>query len=256
MLVYLLPARQGLAQTNPHERVVERIVPSLDYNSSCWSVVNLQNLGNREVTAEVEAHKSSGALVPFVGQSGLRVRLSAGEHAEYKLQLPEESTGAWARVRETIPSPQLSTVLAVSGVIECLTADELHTSVRDEAWPTRNPWFTGDVREGDDGIIALTNTTERPIRVLACYSSGVLYSAPHDDRPTSDLTPVCSEIVRELVPPFGSRQFPVTHGATSHFSLTTEGDAIVLQMLRPAGISVKAYSVDSTITFGKEVPVR
>ena len=68
-------------------------MPWLEYNPSCWSAVELQNLGNREVAAEVEAHKSSGALAPLVGRSGIQVRLSAGEHAEYKLQLAEETTG-------------------------------------------------------------------------------------------------------------------------------------------------------------------
>ncbi|MGD1091158.1 MAG: hypothetical protein ABSB35_04095, partial [Bryobacteraceae bacterium] len=45
MLVCLLPAMNGLAQTDPRERVVESVVPSLDYNSSCWSAVEIQNLG-------------------------------------------------------------------------------------------------------------------------------------------------------------------------------------------------------------------
>ena len=55
MLVCLLPAGEGLAQTVARERVVESIVPWLDYNSSCWPAVELKNLGNREVAAEVEA---------------------------------------------------------------------------------------------------------------------------------------------------------------------------------------------------------
>ncbi|HSR08925.1 MAG TPA: hypothetical protein VLM42_17410, partial [Bryobacteraceae bacterium] len=161
VLVCLWPsARIGvvLAQADPGDRVVESIVPSLDFNSQCWSAVQLQNLGNREVAAEVEAHKSTGALAPLVGHTGIQVQLSAGEHAEYKLQLPEESTGAWVRVRETIPSPQLSPVLAVSGVTECLAgSNELRTTVRDVAMPVRNPWFSGDVNHGDDGIVALIN---------------------------------------------------------------------------------------------------
>jgi hypothetical protein len=36
MLVCLLPAGEGLAQTDARERVVESNVPWLDYNSSCW----------------------------------------------------------------------------------------------------------------------------------------------------------------------------------------------------------------------------
>lgn len=264
-LVCLLPAGEVFAQTEPQERVVESIVPSLDNNSSCWSAVELQNLGDREVAVEVEAHKSTGALAPLVGHTGIQVRLNAGEHAEYKLQMPEETTGAWVRVREKIPSPQLSPVLAVSGTTECLATDtaedvsrkdELRTTARDVALPARNPWFSGDVSHGDDGIIALINTSELPARAWGCYSSGVLYSVPRKDHPETALTPLCSETVEELVTPFGSRQFPVARAGNSHFSLVTQGDAIVLLMLRPARTSVKVYRVDSTITFGKEVSDR
>jgi hypothetical protein len=67
---------------------IPTIVPWLAYSSSCWSAVELQNLGDRGVAVEVEAHKSSGALAPLVGRSGIQVRLNAGEQAEYKLQLP------------------------------------------------------------------------------------------------------------------------------------------------------------------------
>jgi hypothetical protein len=84
----------------------------------------------------------------------------------------------------------------------------------------------------------------------------VRYSVPHNGRPAAELTPVCSETIQEMVPPFGSRQFPVARGGNSHFSLNTRGEAIVLQMLRPAGSSVKVYRVDSTITFGEEVTGR
>lgn len=249
--VSTLPMLQG--QTHSTARVVQSIVPWLAYNSTCWSTVEVRNLGTRDVDAEVEAHKSSGALVQLVGHGGIQVHLSAGELASYKLQLTEETTGAWARVRETVPLPELSPVLAVTGTTECLTDNELRTTVRAIAWPTGNPWFSGDVSRGDDGIIALINTTERAAQVSGCYSTGVLYSVPVGDRPAADLTPVCSETIRELVPPFGSRQYPVSRGGNSRFSLTTRGDAIVLQMLRPAGTSVKVYRVDSTITFGKQV---
>jgi hypothetical protein len=253
-LFALLAAEKSLAQTKPPERVVESIVPWLAYNSSCWSAVELQNLGNREVSAEVEAHKSTGALAALVGQTGIQVRLSAGERAEYKLRLTEETTGAWVRVRETVPQPQLSPVLAVSGTTECLADEALQTTAREVAWPIGNPWFSGDVSAGDQGVIALINASERAARVSGCYSSGVLYSVPRDDRTAAELTPVCSETIEELVPPFGSRQFPVGRGGNSHFSLNTRGEAIVLQMLRPASASVKLYRVDSTVTFGKEVP--
>jgi hypothetical protein len=133
VLFSLLAAGDCLAQTKPPERIVESIVPWLAYNSSCWSAVELQNLGNREVAAEVEAHKSSGALVALAGRSGIQVHLNAGERAEYKLKLTEETTGAWVRVRETVPQPELSPVLAVSGSTECLANDALQTTVREVA---------------------------------------------------------------------------------------------------------------------------
>lgn len=256
MIACLLPVGESRAQTGPRDRVVESIVPWLDFNGSCWSAVELKNLGSREVSAEVEAHKSSGALAALVGHAEIQVRLSAGEHAEYKLQLPEDSTGAWVRVREKVPEPHLSPVLAVSGATVCLAKDELRTTVREVAWPVRNPWFSGDVSYGDDGIIALINTSERPAQVWGCYSAGVLYSVPQDDHAAGELKPICSQTIQELVMPFGSRQFPVARGGNSHFSLTTRGDSIVLLMLRPAGANVRAYRVDSSITFGKEVPER
>ena len=256
LIVCLVSTGRSLAQTDSGPRVVDGIVPWLDYNSSCWSTVTVQNLGNRDVFAEVEAHKSSGALAPLAGNIGIQVRLSAGEHAEYKLQLPVENTGAWIRVREKIPSPQFSPVLAVSGATECLVGDKLHTTSRDVAFPTRNPWFSGDVRGDDDGIIGLINTSEHQTRIWGCYSFGALYSVPHNDRLAAELTPVCSQTIQELVPPFGSRQFPVASGGNSHFSLSTRGDGIVLQMLRLTGSSVKVYRVDSTIKFGEEASGR
>lgn len=249
LLACLLPATQSPAQT-AQERVLESIVPWLDYDSYCWSALELQNLGNRAVVAEVEAHKGSGALVPLVGRSGIQLHLNAGQRALYRLQLPEPSTSAWVRVRETIPSPRLSPVLAVSGSTECVAGDELRSTVRDVAWPARNPWFSGDVGPGEEETIGLINTSERPAQVWGCYWGGVLYSVPHDDG-APELTPVCSSTIHEMVPPFGSRRFPVARGGNAHFSLTTQGDAIVLEMLRPEGTTVKMYRVDSTITFGR-----
>jgi hypothetical protein len=251
----LLFAREpALAQTASRERIVESIVPWLAHNSSCWSAVVVENLGDREVAAEVEAHKSSGALTPFAEHAGINVRLAAGQRAEFKPYLEEDTTGAWVRVREVVAVPRQSPVLAVSGATECLAGNELSTTVREVAFPSANPWFSGDVTHGDDGILAVINASERVARVSICYSSGVLYSVPRDDRPTSELTTLCSKTIEELIPPFGSRQFPVARDGNSHCRLTTRGDALVLQMLRPAGTSVKVYRVDSTITFGNEVP--
>jgi hypothetical protein len=46
----------------------------------------------------------------------------------------------------------------------------------------------------------------------------------------------------------------VARDGSSHFSLKTQGAAIVLEMLRPLEPTVKMYQVDSTIQFGSEVP--
>jgi hypothetical protein len=56
------------------------------------------------------------------------------------------------------------------------------------------------------------------------------------------------------IPPFGARELPVTRDGSPHFSLKTQGAAIVLEMLRPVEVDVKIYWVDSTIRFGSEVP--
>jgi hypothetical protein len=39
---------------------------------------------------------------------------------------------------------------------------------------------------------------------------------------------------------------------STHFSIKTQGDAVVLQMLRPVQTGVKVYTVDSTVKFGGE----
>jgi hypothetical protein len=76
---------------------------------------------------------------------------------------------------------------------------------RDVAFPTRNPWFSSDSEQLRDGVIALINTTERAARASACYSSGSLYSVPG-----ASLQPVCSTSFDVQVPPFGTREFPVS----------------------------------------------
>ncbi len=98
--------------------------------------------------------------------------------------------------------------------------------------------------------MSLINTTERPVRASLCYSSGSLYSVP--DR-SAELTPVCDSAFDVQIPPFGAREFPVAREGNSHFSLKTQGAAIVLEMLRPLGASIRLYKVDSTIHFGGEV---
>jgi hypothetical protein len=234
------------------ERVVESILPSLDYGPMCWSSLELQNLGTRQVTAEIEPHRASGGLVALAGHGQSTMRLNAGEHASYLLEIQEETGRAWVKIRERIPSPELSPVIAVSGRAECAEDNQLRSTPREVAYPTRNPWFTGDIEEMHGNLISLVNTSEFAAKASLCYSAGNLYSMPTDSRAKTELTLICSEAFDVQIPPFATRQFPVEHEGNSHFSIKTQGQAIVLQMLRPSATGVRVYSVDSTIKFGGE----
>ena len=235
------------------ERMVESVLPALAYGPKCSSTLELHNLGERPVVLEVEGHRSGGALVPLVGHPALTVRLNATERVTYKLQTDEETTGAWAKVREIVPSPRLTPVVAVSGTTECLIGDQLRTTAREAAYPIRNPWFAGNISDIPSEEILVINTSERPVTARLCYSAGNLYSVPSETRPTP-LTQLCSSEATVQIAPFGTRQFPVQRDHNSYFSLKTEGNGIVLQMLRPLDDIVRLYKVDSTITFGHEEP--
>jgi hypothetical protein len=209
----------------------------------------MQNLSDRAVVADVEAHKASGALAPIVGHPAIAVRLAPRERSSYKPQI-EETEGAWVKVRERVPAPGLSPVLAISGATECVIGDQLQTVGRDVVYPMRNPWFEGDVTDLSGGLVSLINTSEQAAKASICYSSGGLFSTPA----STEWKPVCTTAYEVQVPPFGAREFPVAHDGSSHFSLKTQGPAIVLEMLRPVGAGIKMYTVDSTIRFGSEVP--
>jgi hypothetical protein len=232
-------------------RVVESIVPALAFGGACSSVLELRNLSDRDAVVDVEGHRPSGAIVGLAGQPGSSLRLSSGQRGKYKLEIAEETTGAWVRVREHVPGRQ-SPVVAVSAATECIVADQLRTVSRDVAFPTRNPWFSSDSEQLQDGVIALINTTERAAKASACYSAGSLYSVPEASRGGS-LQPVCSNSFDVQVPPFGSREFPVSRDGSSHFTLKTAGDAIILEMLRPLSATIRVYRVDSSIRFESEV---
>ena len=233
------------------ERVIESVLPALAYGPKCSSTADFRNLSDRPVTLEVEGHKSTGALAPLAGHPSMTVRLSAAEHVSYKLEMDEETTSAWIKVREIIPAPRLTTVVAVSGATECVAGDQLHSTPRQLAYPTRNPWFSGNVSEIPSDEILLVNASERPATAWLCYSAGNLYADPNNPR-APRLTPLCSSDSVVQIPPFGTRQFPVARNNSTFFSLKTAGAAIVLQMLRPLDSTVRLYTVDSTITFGRE----
>src|SRR5580698_9491147 len=234
------------------ERIVTSILPSLDYGAACWSTVTLANLGDRVVTVEIEVHRAGGGLVGLAGLNEMVLHLNPGERVSHRLEVTDESGVGWLKVRERIPSPKLSPVIAVSGLSECTVANQLRSTPRELSYPTRNPWFSGDVEEMKGNLISLVNTSERAAQASLCYSAGNLYSVPTAAHPTPELTLVCSKAFEVLIPPYASRQFPVQRDDSTHFSVKTQGDAVVLQMLRPVAAGVKVYRVDSTVKFGGE----
>jgi hypothetical protein len=236
----------------------ETVLPALSYGGGCWSAVELQNLGEGPVTVELEAHRESGGLVRLVDRSGMAVRLEAGERGRYRLEIPEETgsawvASAWVMVREPIGSADREPVVAVSGTTECLAGDQLISTLREAAYPMRNPWFAGDVSEWKGGVVSLTNTSGRAATASLCYGSGNLFSVPEGGHPGSELRPICSAAVDVQIPPFGARQFLVEREGNTYFELKVRGSAIALQMLRPLKAGVKVYTVDSTVRFGGEV---
>jgi hypothetical protein len=234
------------------ERVVTSILPSLDYGASCWSSVTLTNLGDRVETVELEAHRAGGGLVELAGLKDMVLHLNPGEHVSHRLEIGDESGQGWVKVRERIPLPKMSPVIAVSGLSECTVDNQLRSTPRDLSYPTRSPWFSGDVKELHEHVISMVNTSERAAQASLCYSEGNLYSVPAVAPATQQLALVCSKAFEVLVPPYASRQFPVQRDDSTQFSIKTQGDAIVLQMLRPVATGVKVYTVDSSVKFGGE----
>jgi hypothetical protein len=234
------------------ERTIDRVLPALAAGKACTSAIQLRNLGERPVTVTVEAYGENGALVALKGQSAIAVELAPRERETYRLELPDETTGAWVRVRETLAAAQFSPVVTVSGSTECVAGNELRTAAREVAFPMRSPWFEGDVSELPGELLAVVNTSAQPVTASLCYSAGAFYSLP-DGRRGGELTPVCTASFAVQIPPFSARQFPIQREGSAHFSLRTRGAAIVLQMLKPQGAGVKIYAVDSSIRFGAEV---
>lgn len=239
-------------QPQEQQRVITSILPSLDYGPGCWSTITLANLGDRAVTVELEAHRTGGGLVPLADLDQMLLHLNPGERVSHRLEVGDESGQGWIKIRERIPSPKLSPVVAISGLSECSIENQLRSTPRELSYPTRNPWFSGDIEEMPGNMISVVNTSERAAEASLCYSQGNLYSAPTPAHPTPELTLVCSKSFDVLVPPYATRQFPVQRGDSTHFSMKTQGDAIVLQMLRPVQSGVKVYTVDSTVKFGGE----
>lgn len=248
LLLAVLASTQAYGQ----QRLIESVIPALAFGGKCTSTVTMQNLSDRVVVADVEAHKPSGALAPISGHAAMGMRLNPGERSSYKPDIDEETESGWVEVREHVPSRSLTPVLAVSGVSECVVGNELKSVGRDVVFPTRNPWFSGDVAELSGALVSLINTSERAATASLCYSAGNLFYLP-GKTPSAELSPVCSDAFDVQIPPFGARDFPVSRDGSTHFSLKTQGLSLVVEMLRPLGESIKMYRVDSTIHFGSEV---
>jgi len=250
-------AWQGVATSQPmadSPRFVETIVPALAYNAACSSSVSVQNLASRDVWLQIEAHRSDGALVALEGHEVNEFLLAAGESGAYKLRLKDDPGDAWVKIRERIPSPGLSPAIAISGVTECVGANELSTADRVVAYPLTNPRFSEPAEKFSGEAILLINASEQPARAWACESPVGYYSVPSTTAAPARSHPLCSAEFEVQIAPFGTRRFPIRGAPDSSFLLETRGDHIVLQMLKPVKNSVRLYSVDSSISFGEEAP--
>jgi hypothetical protein len=143
--------------------------------------------------------------------------------------------------------------LALEGLVECLTGDQLRTVPRTAALAMRNPWFAGQVADLAGAVMAVVNASAQAARADLCYSAGNLYLVP-EEMPDNRLARLCSWSEDVAIPPFGSREFPVEREGAREFALHTRGESIVLLLLRPVAEGVRVYRVDSTIRFGREVP--
>ncbi len=246
-------ARSDQSYADNRERVVTSILPSLDYGPSCWSSVTLTNLGDRAETAELEAHRAEGGLVAFTGLKNMVLHLNPGEKVSYRLEIGDESGQGWAKVRELVPLPKLSPLIAVSGFSECTIGNQLRSTPRDAFYPTSSPWFSGAVSGIQEHAISLVNTTERAAQASLCYSAGNLYTPSVQSPNTPQMAFVCSQEDQVQIPPYAARLFPVQRDDSTQFIIKTQGEAIVLQLLHPLETGVKIYSVDSTVKFGREL---
>jgi hypothetical protein len=245
LAVVILTGQSRLAEPLP---AFENVLPALAYGPSCSTGIELRNLSDRPVTVEIEGHRASGALVGLAGVPGNNVRIPERTRQIYRLEIPEETTSAWAKIRERGP-PGSAPAIAVAASSECIAGDQVRSVRRDVAFPQNNPWFDSDASPFAGGLVSMINTSARSTVAYLCYSSGNLFSVPGRGQRGGDLAPICSAAFDLQIPPFGAREFPVERPGSTHFTLRTVGRGIVLEMLRPIDASVRIYSVDSTIRF-------
>jgi hypothetical protein len=238
-------------------RVIVSVLSPMAYGPNCWSNVELQNLGTRDVAVNVEGHKGSGALVALVGSPSVLLTVALAQKVTLRLQVPgEESPEGWVRVSETIPAAAQGAAIAVSGQTECLADDKLTTVPQTVAFPTRNPWFTADVKDLRERSVMILNVSDEAATAKACYSSGTTVSLSRGSGTGGDPILVCIETLLLQIPPFGTTTVPVARGGNSQFSIKTRGESLVLRVLLPQSGGMKTYTVDSTVKFGQPLDGR
>jgi len=263
-------------------RAPTAVVAALRAGSGCISTVAVTNLSGHELAADIQARLETGALAPLepveppgAEQPGSELRAEPAAAAidrahqapvppaaegfvfaphqrrSFRLGGHLETGSAWVGVWEADP-PGTLPVLAVEGSTECLAGDQLRTVPRSAALAMRNPWFAGQAAD-DGAVMAVVNASPQAARADVCYSAGNLYFVPAQ-MPDGRLARLCSWSEEVAIPPFGSREFPMAREGAHEFALHTQGESIVLLVLRPVAVGVRVYRVDSTIRFGSEVP--
>lgn len=220
----------------------------LEFNAQCWSSVVLQNLRDGAVSVEVEAHESSGALLPLEGMTSNPVRLPAGGKVTLRLQVPDtEATEAWVRVTEPRAGRDSPSV-AVSGATECTSEQAVTTVPRAVAFPTRDPWLEADSRDLEGKSILALNASSAPASLRACYSSGSTISLPRSGGGNRELA-ICDVSRAQYLPPFSLFLIPVEREGSSKLSIRSTGQSLVLVVLKPRAGKTHAFNVDSSIVF-------
>jgi hypothetical protein len=268
------------------------VIAALHTGPDCFSTISATNLSGRALAAEIQARIETGALLPLelVVQPGATeprseprraprrvprgqarddaaavyaepslapfagsLTFAPHERKSFRLGGLQEAVGdAWVGVWEDDPAGARP-ALEVEGYVECIAGDQLRTVPRRAALAMRNPWFAEEVSDNDGAMVAVVNASAQAALADLCYSAGNLYFVPAE-MPDGRLAPLCSWSERVLIPPFGSREFPVSREGATAFALHTRGDSIVLLLLRPVAAGVREYHVDSSVHFGSEVP--
>ncbi len=253
LLLLLAVSHIGLALDAKHAQTVVSVLSPLAYGPTCWSSVQLQNLGTARATVNVEGHKGSGALVALVGATSVNLTLEPGQKVTLRLDVPdEESPEGWVRIRESVAEATEPTV-AVSGQTECHDDNHVTTVAQTVAFPTQDPWLAAAVDDLPGRLLMILNASNRAATATACYSTGSTVTLPGTDGGVVEATPLCAEKRLLQIPPFGTTTLPIVSGGNSRFGITTNGASLVLRVLVPQHGGTKTYEVDSSVKFGEPV---